>query len=237
MRMKYLVEGGRRLGLLTSPRGGGKSLLLAVFAERVRQAGDEAVLVGLRDMWSEDLAASLLTEMGIAAAGEPRYQQWQALTDRLDESRYLKRRTVLLLDDIDAATRDMVNMVLRLCEYEQPQENSLTIIASASEPTWKRLDPALLERVDLLVDLPLWHANDATNFVCAALARAGRADELFRPEALARLHTLSAGLPRRLNQLAELALLAGAAEQAKAIDAATVDAVFEELHLAGRPSV
>ncbi len=44
-----------------------------------------------------------------------------------------------------------------------------------------------------------------------------------------RLHELSQGIPRRVRQLAELSLLAGASKQLAAVDGPTVDSVHEEL--------
>jgi len=47
-----------------------------------------------------------------------------------------------------------------------------------------------------------------------------------------RLFELSGGAPRRVNQLAQLALLAGAGQKLTQIDASTIDAVEEELSVA-----
>jgi hypothetical protein len=46
---------------------------------------------------------------------------------------------------------------------------------------------------------------------------------------LHRLHDLCDGIPRRVNQLANLALLAGAGRKLTLIDTDTVDSVYHEL--------
>jgi general secretion pathway protein A len=58
---------------------------------------------------------------------------------------------------------------------------------------------------------------------------------VFTADAISRLHTLSGGVPRRLNQLADLALVAAAAGGQRQIDTATVDGVHHELSVC--PSV
>jgi type II secretory pathway predicted ATPase ExeA len=52
---------------------------------------------------------------------------------------------------------------------------------------------------------------------------------VFADEALVRLHELCDGIPRRINHLANLSLLAGAGQRAEQIDAETVESAFHEL--------
>jgi type II secretory pathway predicted ATPase ExeA len=86
-----------------------------------------------------------------------------------------------------------------------------------------------LERSELRIDLEPWAAGDTENYLKASLARAGREAPLFDPTAVARLHQLGEGIPRRISQLADLALLAGAGQNLRQIDEATVESVYHEL--------
>ena len=54
-------------------------------------------------------------------------------------------------------------------------------------------------------------------------------DAIFDAGAIDRLHQLTNGVPRRICQLAELALAAGAGQDEAEIGGETVEAVFEEL--------
>ena len=47
--------------------------------------------------------------------------------------------------------------------------------------------------------------------------------------ALVRLHELTGGVPRRIKQLADLALLAGAGGNMAQIEPSTIDSVYQEL--------
>ena len=51
----------------------------------------------------------------------------------------------------------------------------------------------------------------------------------FTPDALARLHELTDGVPRHINQVAELALLAAAGQGLELVDVHTIETVFDEL--------
>jgi general secretion pathway protein A len=66
-------------------------------------------------------------------------------------------------------------------------------------------------------------------YVSTALEHAGRATPVFTDEALYHLHDLCGGIPRRVNQLANFALLAGAGRKMAEIDLETIDGAYHEL--------
>src|SRR5438046_1478571 len=69
----------------------------------------------------------------------------------------------------------------------------------------------------------------ATGLQVQVGASAGRIQPAFTTDGARRLFELSGGAPRKVNQLAQLALLAGAAQSLVQIDAETIQAVDEEL--------
>jgi type II secretory pathway predicted ATPase ExeA len=81
----------------------------------------------------------------------------------------------------------------------------------------------------LRIDLEPWEESDTGGYLISALAQAGRKTLLFTDDAVLRLHALSGGIPRRVNQLAALALVAGAGRQLSRIDADTINSVYREL--------
>ena len=77
-----------------------------------------------------------------------------------------------------------------------------------------------------------WTESETSQYLKESVAKAGRAQPAFDERAVRRLFELSGGAPRKVNQLAQLALVAGAGQRLLQVDAATIDAVEEELSLA-----
>jgi type II secretory pathway predicted ATPase ExeA len=80
---------------------------------------------------------------------------------------------------------------------------------------------------------PLTRSESAT-YLLGRLASAGAREPLFDPASLADLHRAAEGLPRRLNRLADLALLVTYAEglerpDARAVEVAAREAVSDPL--------
>ena len=90
-----------------------------------------------------------------------------------------------------------------------PIRGSWSPIVLAAQPRRLfKLGNRLLELADLRIDLEGWESDDTAAFVKKALAEAGRTTPVFSEAALHSLHELASGIPRRVKQLADLALLA-----------------------------
>ena len=75
---------------------------------------------------------------------------------------------------------------------------------------------------------PLSH-DDTIGYVAHRLHVAGAKREIFDQDALEALHERSGGIPRRINRLADLALVVGYADQLDNIGAREIEAVAEDI--------
>jgi type II secretory pathway predicted ATPase ExeA len=224
-RLEFLRESGGQLGLLIGNAGSGKSVVLAEFAQRAQRAGSLVCLMASAAAGERQLLVPLAFGLRISASGEP-WQLWQAIADRLQELQLENLAATLLFDDLDRAAPGALDLVERvLASAGAP----LTIVASSRPESLPTLGSRLLERASLCIDLAAWSESEARDYLISSLARAGRQGPAFDPAATRRLFELSGGAPRKLNQLAQLALIAGAGQKLNQIDADTIDAVNEEL--------
>jgi len=229
-RLHFLVEHRRRLGLLLGPSGSGKSLLLEILTAELRGRGLPVARLGLVGLDRAELLDSLAGELGTPPRnGLSVRQLWRVVTDRLSEYRYQQVNTVLIFDDVDRADDECLAMITRLVQFDPGPESRLTVVLGARCDRVARLGAALLELVELRMDIEPWEPGDTQAYVQRSLARAGRATPLFAEPAVERLHELAQGIPRRVTQLADLALLAGAGRALDQIDAETVESVYHEL--------
>jgi DamX protein len=224
-RLDFLRESGSPLGLLLGPAGSGKSAVLCEFAERAARAGAQVAPVA--GAGSDDILISADIALGLAAGFEGDTSQvWRRLTDRLAELKLEGVAALVLVDDLDRASTSGLVILERLLSLP---DAGLTIVASSRTETVGRIGPRLIEQAALRIDLAPWSEDETRDYVQSSLADAGRGQPAFNSSAVRRLHELSGGTPRRVNQLAELSLVAGAGRSLSQIDAETIDAVQEEL--------
>jgi general secretion pathway protein A len=236
-RLGYLVENQRGLGLMAGPVGCGKTLLLELFAVQQQAQGASVAKISLAGIEPAELLAALAQQWGarpLACDTLPAVELrrlWNTLSDRVIELRYEARPTVLLLDDADLANPAVLALLPRLVRLDPVAQTCQNTVLVTSDDTVGMLGPRLLDQVDLRIELPAWEAEDVGCFIEQQLEKAGRQQPIFTPPAIDQIQLLSGGLPRRICQLAHLALLAGAGQGLREIDAETITAVCEELRV------
>ena len=138
-------------------------------------------------------------------------------------------QTVILVDRLDRADEDCVQMLERLLQLDQGPSCWVTLVGATRSPALRGSSAGLLERSDLRVELIPWTPEETGEYVRAALRRAGCDRELFDDEALQAVFECSRGIPRNVNRVCDLSLLAAMGQPQEMIDAATVHAAAEEL--------
>ena len=230
-RLHFLVDQGCRLGLVLGRSGTGKSWLLEVFARALAASGAQVVCTSLTGIDGHELLWRVAAQLGAGPLpGEHLFRLWRRVDACLAESALFARTTAVLLDNADEAAGDVLPHVIRLAECDRSGEARVTLVLSANVDRLRRLGPRLVELASLRVDLHPWQESETVAHVESVLAGTLGPVSRFTAGAMARLHELAGGVPRRINQLADLALVAGAGGGLSQIDEATVDGVYHELN-------
>jgi general secretion pathway protein A len=233
-RLNFLVEQHRRLGLLIGPSGSGKSLLFEVFAQQLRRRRRSVAKLSLLDVEPTEMLSLLATEWELPVGSlQSAPVLWRTLTNRLIEHRYQQLETVVLFDDVDQADPRTLQHITRLVRIDPSPEMRLTIVLAGRQECVGKLGQSLLGLADLRIDVEPWQRADTEQYVNTLLSQAGRRTPVFANRAVDRLHELAHGIPRRVSQLADLALLAGAGQNLAQIDAGVVEEAYQELCVGG----
>ena len=237
-RLSFLVADQQRLGVLVGPSGIGKSILLDAFARRQRMRGHQIVHQNLLGMQDDEFVLAVADDLGDSAvAGDTLGILWRRIEDRLLVNQYQQLPTVFLLDDADEAETSVLTAVIRLAQWKSASEARITIVLACHEDRVRLLGSRLIELCELRIDLGVWEAADTAAFVREVCIRGGRTEAVFDDSGLARLHEVAKGVPRRVRQVGELALLAGASAELERIDDQTIDDVVLELSVTNQPEV
>ncbi len=229
-RLQFLVEHRQRLGLLLGGAGTGKSLVLDMLARDMRRLGNQVANVSLLGLDLHEFLWLLAAELGLNPSRTcDVFTLWRGINDRLIENRYQQLDTVVLLDDAGEARPEVLEHVARLVQVNRGDGWPLVIVISVPADRIMRLGSRILELAELRIDLEPWDEADTAGYLSLALAQAGCKSPVFTDDAVRRLQTVTGGVPRRVNQLAALALVAGAGRRLPRIDADTIESVYQEL--------
>jgi type II secretory pathway predicted ATPase ExeA len=229
-RIEYLVESRRRLGVLLGDAGVGKSLVLRIAAQRLARKGCSVVVVDALGASTWEVLWSLAAGLKTAPRADADIPWlWRQIADRVAENRMQQVPTVLLVDDAGQAGPDLVTQFARLARLDTSAAARWTIVLAAEAAQAARWNDALRSVVDLRIELSRWSPSDTVGYVQTALVDAGRLEPVFDDEALRTLHELASGIPQDVARLADYALLAAAGTNVTSIDAAAVEAAYDEI--------
>jgi len=236
-RLEFLVQHRRRLGLLVGPAGTGKSLLLEVFSGNLRRAGWPVARITPAGTTESQLLWDLLIGLGrLPHPRSPSSQRWQQLFDRFREARWVGQPVVILCDQMESAGEEARQTISRLLAHIHRPEWAVTIVLAGRSEMLRSWEAPLRDQADLEMVLEPWDLSDTREYLQEMLRRAGRSEPIFTAEAFQRLHELSGGIPRRINRLADLALLAGAVDGLRQIGAELIEALSGQSTSASLPA-
>ena len=216
----YGVGGGGGFVLLSGEIGAGKTTVCRCFLEQLPPGCQVAYIFNPR-LSETELLQSVCDEFGLTVAGSATIKTYiDALNRHLLEAHAEGRQCVLIIDEAQNLSIELLEQLRLLTNLETHERKLLQIMLIGQPELRRRLaEPGLeqlAQRVIARYHLGALSAPETAAYLSHRLAVAGHAAAMpFDASALRRIHQLSAGLPRRINLLADRALL-GAFAQGRA---------------------
>ncbi|GAB5402267.1 MAG: hypothetical protein Aurels2KO_04980 [Aureliella sp.] len=228
-RIDFLVGHRRRLGTLVGQSGVGKTALLRYFAATpaTREASQNVQF--LKTSMLGKAPGELVVELATRLTGDRRNDDpttaWLAVCDYFNAAEREEVQTTLLVDDAESSTAGAEADLSRLLSKSFP----LTVILAIESQLISAVSRTLMEQTELQIELPAWELSQTGEFLAWMSQTLGRKEPIFTDRAIEQIQQLSGGNPRRIVQLADLALVAGAVSQLDFIDVDCIEQVAWEL--------
>jgi type II secretory pathway predicted ATPase ExeA len=235
LKLRYAVENERGAALLTGAAGSGKTLLVNSLKRQLDETFSPFVHLVFPQMTVSELLAYLAAEMGALpnpTASVPVDESVRRLQQFLLENSRRGRHAVIAIDEahllIDSEALETLRLLMNFESESKPALTLLLVGQPQLLPALERL-PGLEARLGVKCLLRPLNLEETVSYVSHRMTAAGATHEIFTSEALTTLHHLTAGNPRRINRLCDLALLVGYAEEQVRINAPQIEAVSNEL--------
>jgi type II secretory pathway predicted ATPase ExeA len=233
-RLRYALEQSRGPAVLYGPAGSGKTMLARRLAS---QLGGQAVHVTFPALPAGELVGLLAEELGeLTAPPRSLGGALRQVQSRLAAMARQGGRPLLVVDDAqairDPATFEALRLLLNFATDGSPD---LSLLLVGGTEVLLDLPPGLADRLAARCLAGPMSESESSAYILGRLAAAGARAErtLFSPAALSTLYRESGGLPRRLNHLADLALLIAYAQDLRHADEHTIAIAAREFHRDG----
>jgi general secretion pathway protein A len=221
---------------LTGEVGTGKTTVVRTLLSRVPHHADVAVILNPR-ITPVEFLLTICEELGLAIAEADRNsvkQMVDALNRRLLNAHAEGRRIIVLVDEAQNLSFDVLEQVRLLTNLETPTQKLLQIILIGQPELRELLDRTdlrqLAQRITGRYHLMPLSREETKGYVRHRLRVAGATQEIFTPGALLELHRLSSGIPRVINVACDRALLGGYTQETKKITASLVRRAAGEVY-------
>jgi MSHA biogenesis protein MshM len=226
-RLVFAIETSQRRVILAAPAGLGKTMVLRkALSEALSPRRRFASVSSPRD---GALLFTLLAErLGQRVGREPsRLGAWRALERAVRLASLQGFQVVLAIDDcddqVDESARRDLDSLAHLGSTAHPELAIIQLERTAGEA-----QSSACGAWSLAIGLERLTRSQAESYLASKLEGAGSTERIFTPRAITRLHALSLGVPRGLEQLISRCLMLGAARGLEVIHPDLVDAVAPE---------
>jgi general secretion pathway protein A len=221
---------------LTGEVGTGKTTVVRTLLSRVPHHADVAVILNPR-VTPVEFLLTICEELGLDIADLDRdsvKQMVDALNRRLLQAHAEGRRIIVLVDEAQNLSFEVLEQVRLLTNLETPTQKLLQIILIGQPELRELLDRTdlrqLAQRITGRYHLMPLSREETKGYVRHRLRVAGATEELFTPGALTEVHRLSSGIPRVINVACDRALLGAYTQETRRISAALVRQAAGEVY-------
>lgn len=229
------VESDEGLLLLTGEPGTGKTLLCHRLLERLPEGTASAFLTHGQYASRAALLQAILFDLSLPYEGRNEQELRLTLTDYLLKNHQGGKRALVLVDEAQHLTPDLLEELRLLGNLEAGAGKAVQVVLVAQPSIVERLGrgelAALRQRLAVRVNLEPLDVREAADYLVHHIRCAGgRPEAVIADEALELLARGATGVPRLLNQAAHQALLLACAAGTTPLDA---EAALEALGMLG----
>jgi MSHA biogenesis protein MshM len=218
----YAIQHDEGIVKVSGEVGSGKTMLCRVLMERLPE-NVETIYLANPSLTRDEILLAIADDLQLETAADSSRVLLRELQEHLIESYASGRRVVILIDEAHAMPEDSLEQVRLLSNLETSRHKLLQLVLFGQPELDQMLAATsmrqLRDRITHSFRMRPLTEDEIARYISFRLRAAGyRGPELFTPKAIALLTRGSGGLTRRVNVLADKALLSAFAVDTHAVD-------------------
>lgn len=242
--MLYAMRQRKGAALLTGECGSGKTLLSRVLWQELQQENRyRAAFILNPRLSSFEFIQEIFLQLSATNAASTKIDLFHALHNVLYANHEADKHSIIVIDEAQAISEEDIFEELRLLLNFQLNNSFLLTLILLGQPELKeRIDklPQLKQRIAIKYHLSALSQKETAGYISHRLEVAGAKEGLpapsevrqagiFQDDALEEIYRFSDGVPRRINNICDMALLIGYSRKFTRIDKKIVTEVALDL--------
>jgi general secretion pathway protein A len=219
--------------VITGDVGTGKTTLCRAILQQLEEGTTTAVILN-PILSEEELLRAVLRDFGLTGAGRTKNELIAELNEFLLQTIVAGRRAVLIVDEAQNLSHDLLEQVRLLSNLETERDKLIQIILVGQLGLLKNLASPELKQLNQRVSVryrlkPLTYQETCQYIYHRLMVAGGTTGVSFSGGALKTIYRFSEGIPRLINLAADRALLQGFTDQEREITKARAEAGIRSL--------
>lgn len=219
--------------LVTGEVGAGKTTLCRAFLDELDEGYTTALILN-PCLTPYQLVRTILAEFGLQAPGNDRVRAFQTLNEFLLTELEAKRDVVLIIDEAQDLSAELLEQVRLLSNLETDTEKLLQIVLTGQPELKQKLTTPhlrqLRQRIAIEHHVDPLGPDEVGPFLAHRIEVAGGSyEQVFGPGVEPLFYSFSRGIPRLMCLLADRVLLAAFSKQVRPIPPSLVEAKAKEM--------
>ena len=221
-RLLYALQSKRGAVMLTGTSGCGKTLMARALVQELDPEKTEVALLTNPRWNADDFLREILYQLGEESDLAERSQIIHRLNELLYENYSAGKETLVLIDEGQLIEDQTVLEEIRLLLNFQLNDAfliTLMLVGQESMAHQIREFAPLDQRIAVRGILKPLSQDEVGSYIAHRLEVAGRREPMFTEDAVALIDEHSAGIPRKINNICDIALVIGYSRKCEQIDA------------------
>ncbi|MBI4397249.1 MAG: AAA family ATPase [Elusimicrobia bacterium] len=235
-RLLYAVREKKGAAMLSGVFGCGKTLMAETLKMELSSGGRYKTAFIFNPLLSNvEILREIVFQLGVRDhLPKEKTELLHVLGDLLLQNANDGKNTVVIIDEAHVIDERIIFEELRLLLNFQKQNMFLLTLLLIGQPELKEKVnqiKQLQQRIAVSYYLDRLNPEETRQYISHRVRTAGQNDPIFTPEAVQLVTEHSGGIPRRINHLCDLALMAGFGKGARTIDKDIVQDIAKDLEL------
>lgn len=230
VRMTYVIRRMKGAALITGEVGSGKTTLSRVLIQNLPDNEFDIGLVTNPSLTPIDFLKEALNELGLETESDSKTQILSVFNQKLMDNMQMGKNTILIIDEAQIIPLETFEEIRLLLNFQLNDRFLLTVLL-VGQPELadmvrklKQLD----QRIAIRYHINPLNEEETKEYINFRLERAGRKNPIFNNGAIESIFHHSEGIPRKINNICDLALLLGFSVKAREIDSSIIEKVVED---------
>lgn len=232
-RLSYAVSEQKGVALLSGVFGCGKTVIAQALISHLSKAKYEIAFIVNPQLSSVELLREIVYDLGIKDnLPTLKTDIMHLLNERLHNNMDDGKNTVIIIDEAHLIEDRLIFEELRLLLNLQYKNKFLLTLILLGQPELKEKInnlKQLQQRISIKYHLMGLNGDETAKYIQHRLTVAGSTRQIFADEVFALIYNASGGIPRRINQICDMALLVAFGRKEALVDSRIINEVLQDL--------